>query len=69
MLFQDLKITARHLRKCRGFSAAAVLMLAMGIGATTAIFSIANGVLLFVMLLAMAASLVPARAASIDPTQ
>jgi putative ABC transport system permease protein len=45
-LFRDLRIAVRHLLKAPGFSAMAVLMLTLGIGATTAIFSIVEGVLL-----------------------
>ena len=44
--FFDLKFVFRQLRKSPGFTATAVLMLVFGIGATTAIFSIVEGVLL-----------------------
>ncbi|HZR24725.1 MAG TPA: ABC transporter permease [Vicinamibacterales bacterium] len=44
--FRDVRLALRHLRRAPGFTATALVTLAIGIGATTAIFTLVHAVLL-----------------------
>ena len=45
-LLRDIRLTGRHLIKQAGYSSAAVVVLALGIGATSGIFSAVHAILL-----------------------
>jgi predicted permease len=44
--WSELRFAARRLRRAPSFAAAVVLVLALGVGATTAVFSLVNGILI-----------------------
>jgi predicted permease len=44
--WSELRFAARRLRRAPGFSAAVVMVLSLGIGATTAVFSLVNAILI-----------------------
>ena len=60
-LVRDVKLAVRRVLKAPGFSLTVVSLLALGIGTTTALFSVVDGVLLRPLLCRLATSVPPRR--------
>ena len=67
-LFQDLRYALRQLARNPGFTAVAILTLALGIGANTAIFSVIDSILLQPLPFPQAGKLVEIEGISADDT-
>ncbi len=65
-VLQDVRFAVRNMRRNPAFAAAAVLSLALGIGANTALFSVLDGLLLRLLPVADARSLVLLRDTTSD---
>lgn len=66
--WSELRFAARRLRRAPSFATAVVLVLALGVGTTTAVFSLVTPVAVFAV--AFVATWIPARhAAALHPSE